>query len=325
MIPLIEHLQIKAKAHPKKIVFTDSTSDRLMQAIKIIQKEKIANPIVVGPTREVLLKMKEHNIKGVPIIDPISSALREPLLQEFLRIRKHKGLKRKDAELLLNSPDYFGVLLVHLGYADGLVGGATGPTANTVRPALQIIKTKERFHRVSGLFIMEVRDKLFFFADCAVNVKPDAKTLSEIALDSAHTAKAFGFHPIVSLLSFSTKGSYAGPEVDVQRKALALIKKKDPLLVVDGEMQVDAALVPDVARRKCKDSVVQGNANVLIFPDLNSGNIAYKLVERLAKAQATGPILQGLNKPVNDLSRGCSARDIVNLTIITVVQAQGHF
>ena len=320
---LLDQIYKKAlqhRQHPKKIVFTDGTSDRAIEAVRLVKKLKIADPILVGSKEAIEKKLVEHRLKDIPIIDPLTSIFRPKVIEEFVKLRKKKGMTRQKAEQIMRSAEYFGVMLVHLGFADGMVGGATATTADTVRPALQIISTKEHFHHVSGLFIMQLGERTLFFADCAVNVKPDAKTLSEIALDSAKTARAFGVEPKVALLSFSTLRSYEGKELEYIHKAVQLVKKKEPHLVVDGEMQVDAALVPDVARRKCPTSILKGDANVLIFPDLNAGNISYKLVERLAGARAIGPILQGLKKPISDLSRGCSVQDIVDLTAVTVVQ-----
>jgi len=212
--------------------------------------------------------------------------------------------------------------MVFKDHADGFVSGACHPTGDTLRPALQIVKTHDKFHKVSSFFMMMLEKKLMFFADCAVEINPDAKDLADIAIDTANTAKKFGIDPRVAMLSFSTNGSARHPMVDKVKEATSIVNFREPSLVVDGEMQVDAALVPKVCSSKFPGSSLHGDANILIFPDLNSANMAYKLVERLAKAHAVGPILQGLNKPINDLSRGCSVEDIIDLTAITVVEAQ---
>ena len=206
----------------------------------------------------------------------------------------------EDADRIVRDEVYFGTMMVYCNDADGLVGGALHTTAETVRPALQIIKTLEKYHKVSGLFLMKLRDKAYLFADCAINIAPNADELAMIAIDSANTARMFGISPRVAMLSFSTYGSAKHEIVDKVRNAVSIVKNKRPDLIIDGEMQVDAAIVPFVAKIKCPKSILKGNANVLIFPSLEVGNIAYKLVERLAKAQAIGPVLQGLRKPVND-------------------------
>ncbi|RME77709.1 phosphate acetyltransferase [Candidatus Woesearchaeota archaeon] len=315
---LLARLAKQAKKNPKKIVYTDAPDKRLLQALKEIKN--YAQPILVGNKDHIEQELKKYRVKGVAVIDIKDSLLRPKAVEELLHLRAKKGLTKKQAQNLLLKKEYFGAMMVQLGIADAMIGGATSTTAELVRPALQIIGTKEKFHRVSSVFIMEINKKIYFFADCAVNVAPDAKTLSEIALDSAQTARSLGITPRVALLSFSTKGSYEGPEVKHIRKAALLARKKDPSLLIDGELQADAALVPSIAKRKLKEGPIQGNANVLIFPDLNSGNISYKLLERLGHAKAIGPLLQGLKKPINDLSRGCSAQDIVNLTILTSTQ-----
>jgi phosphate acetyltransferase len=213
-------------------------------------------------------------------------------------------------------------MMIQLGDADGMITGATHPTANSIRPVLQIIKTREKFHKVSGIFFMVLHNKPLLFADAAITVEPDSHDLRDIAIDTAETAKLFGIKPKIALLSFSTKGSAKHPLVDKVTEAVAMIKDRRPDLLVDGELQVDAALVPQVAKRKCPDSPLHGEANILIFPDLQSANIAYKLVERLAKAKAIGPLLQGLKKPVNKLSRGCNWQDVVNVAAFTVCECQ---
>ncbi len=211
--------------------------------------------------------------------------------------------------------------MVYMELADGMVTGTTFPTDDSIRPALQIIKTEEKFHKVSGIFFMVLEKRLLLFADAAITINPNSHDLVDIAVDTAETAKKFGIKPRVAMLSFSTKGSADHPLVDKVQEAVRMLKYERPDIIVDGDLQVDAALVPKVAKKKCPKSPIQGDANILIFPDLESANIAYKLVERLAKAKAIGPLLQGLKKPVNDLSRGCSYQDIVNVTAFTVCES----
>jgi phosphate acetyltransferase len=237
-------------------------------------------------------------------------------------IRKEKGLSKSGAKELIKDTNYFGTMLVQEKYASGMVTGVTYPTDMAIRPALQIIGTKRKFFKVSGVFFMSLENRTLLFADSAITINPNSHDLANIAIDTAETAQMFGLKPKVAMLSFSTKGSAKHPEVDKVREATALLKYRKPNMIVDGELQVDAAIVPEVAKIKCPKSILKGDANILIFPNLESANIAYKLVERLAKAKAIGPILQGLNKPVNDLSRGCHYKDIVKVTAFTVVSCQ---
>ena len=256
------------------------------------------------------------------IINPQTYDKFDEMKKTFLEIRKSKATP-KDADRLLKDVNYFGVMLVKLDLADGMVSGAIHSTADTVRPALQIIKTKPGISRTSGVFLMnrESTDQRFMFADCAINIDPNAQELSEIALNTADTARIFDIDPKIAMLSFSTKGSAKAPQAEKVREATQLAKGRQPELAIDGELQFDAAFVPSTAEVKAPDSDVAGQANVFIFPDLQSGNIGYKIAQRLGMFEAIGPILQGLNKPVNDLSRGSSAEDIYKLAIITAAQA----
>jgi len=314
----------KAKSDPKRIVFPESEEERVLRALELVKKEGFAKPILIGKQERVLKRIEELglDIPDLDVVDPESFDRFDEYAEKLFELRQHKGVGLDKAKEILKDYCYFGTMMIYMGDADGLISGSTHSTGKTVLPALQIIKTKEKFHKVSGLFLMIYHDRVLLFADCAITINPDAKDLAEIALDSAQTARKFGIEPRVAMLSFSSKGSAKHPMVDKVREATQLVRNKDSSLIIDGELQVDAAIVPDVAKIKCPDCKIQGDANVLVFPDLNSGNMAYKLVERLAKFKAVGPILQGLRKPVNDLSRGCSVQDIVEVTAITVVEAQ---
>lgn len=299
----LDLIREKARGHPARIVFPETFDERTRAAIKKIEKEKTAVPVAIDDM------MKDES-------------LRERYAQALFELRKGKGMTLDEARKLMANYNYFGVMVVKMGDADGLISGANSPSHETLRPALQIISTKEKFHKVSGFFFMILENRLLLFADCMVNIEPSSHELMEIAIDTAETAKRFGIEPRIAMLSFSTNGSAKHPSVDRVREATKMIQHFRPDLVCEGEMQVDAALVKEVCKRKFPNARVCGDANVLIFPNLDSANISYKLVERLGHAQAIGPILQGLQKPVNDLSRGCSVDDIVELAAITSVEAR---
>ncbi len=291
----------------------------------MILKEKTAKPILIGSELEIAKRAKNLGIKlptSVEIIDPEHSDLTEKYVKEFMRLRAKKGVDERKAWETVPRINYFGTMMVHMGDADGMVSGTTWSTADTVRPALQIIKTKEKFHKVSSLFFMILEKRLLLFADCAIIIEPTPHELVDIALDTAQTAQDFGLDPKVAMLSFSTNGSARHPLVNKVREAVAIARDRCPCLAIEGEMQVDAALVPEICERKFPGSSLKGDANVLIFPSLEAANCAYKLVERLAGAKTIGPVLQGLKKPVNDLSRGCKFEDIANIAAITSVEAQ---
>lgn len=324
----IKKVRAQARKSNKHIVLPEGHEERVLRATEQIINQEIARLTLVGNTTKIKKKAKELELKinwnEVNIVDPKRSALSKKYAEALYEARKYKGLSLKEAQEIIKDMNYFGTMMVHLGDADGMVTGTTYSTADSIRPALQIIKTQEKFHKVSGIFFMVLEKRLLLFADTAITIEPNSHDLVDIAIDTAETAKKFGIEPRIALLSFSTNGSAEHPSVDKMKEAVSMIKYKRPDLTVYGEMQVDAALVPKVAAKKCPNSPIQGDANVLIFPDLASANIAYKLVERLAKAKAIGPLLQGLKKPVNDLSRGCSYQDIVNVTAFTACECEDN-
>ena len=307
----------KAKRNPKRVMFPESAlgDKRILDAVEIIREEKTAVPVLVGNPNELkYLKVTVLDKNDPRMIDRYAKLLVEK--------RKSKGVDMEKARDLLKDPNYFGVMALEAGDVDGMISGAVGTTGDTMRPALQIIRTKEKFHKVSGFFFMLLDNRLLLFADCAINIEPSAHELADIAMDTAQTAKRFGIEPRIAMLSFSTAGSSDHPNAKRVHEATQMVQHFAPEFVCEGEMQVDAALVPEVCMKKYPTSKICGNANVLIFPNLDAANISYKLVERLAGAHAIGPIIQGLQKPVNDLSRGCKVEDIVNLAAITTLEVK---
>ena len=320
---MFEFLINKLKAHPRKIVFTEGTDPRILEASARLLSGTFLTPVLVGNPEEVMAAAEKagFNIRGAEIIDPAAFDEMDKMVEEMVALRKGK-MTADECRATLLQANYFGTMLVKMGYADALLGGATYSTADTVRPALQLVKTKPSNKIVSSCFIM-VRpsatgaNEVLAMGDCAINIKPTDDELVEIALETAKTAKIFGIDPKVAFLSYSTKGSGKGEDVDKVRSACEKAKLAAPDLAMDGEMQFDAAVSPHVGQLKFPGSPVAGHANTFIFPDINAGNIGYKIAQRLGNFDAYGPILQGLNAPINDLSRGCNALEVYSMAIIT--------
>lgn len=316
------------KKSPKKIVFTEGEDERILEASSRLLASSFLHPILVGNEEKIAAAAEEagFNIRGAQIIDPENYDRMDEMVDSLCEIRKKKGLTPERAREVLKQANYFGTMLVKMGVADSLLGGATYSTADTVRPALQIIKTKPGNSIVSSCFIL-VRpratgeNEVLAMADCAININPTEDELVEIAGETAECAKIFGIEPKMAFLSYSTHGSGAGETVDKMSNATKKAKIKYPDIPIDGELQFDAAVSPRVARTKCPDSEIAGHANTFIFPDINAGNIGYKIAQRMGNFDAYGPILLGLNAPVNDLSRGCNALEVYSMAIITAALA----
>ncbi|MDP2891625.1 MAG: phosphate acetyltransferase [Bacillota bacterium] len=327
-MPLSENLIMRAKALHKHIVLAEGAEERTQSAARMIAGEGMAKVTLVGKESAIRAAIPELDKLGITAVEPEKSPKYRQYASEFYEMRKEKGMTPEEALELMKDEVYFATMMVKAGDADGMVAGAIHTTGETLRPALQVIKTAPGISIVSSIFLMELPkpeygyNGVFIFADCALIVNPSAKELASIAIAAARSGRALtGMEPRVAMLSFSTKGSAKHEMVDKVVEATRIAKEMDPTLIIDGELQADAALVASVGLLKSPGSPVAGKANVLIFPDLNSGNIAYKLVQRLAGAVAMGPITQGLAKPVNDLSRGCVPRDIVTVAAITALQA----
>lgn len=327
----IEEMKNKARTNIKTIALPEATDIRVLEAADTILKEGFANVVLLGDNDEILKIANENgfDLSLATIINPVKSDKYEEYVDVFYELRKLKGVDYNKAKEMIKDPVYFGMMMVKQGDCDGLVSGAIHSTADTLRPALQILKTAPNTKLVSAFFLMVVPDcefgenGTFVFSDCGLNANPNAEELSEIAISSAKSFKQLaGKEAKVAMLSYSTYGSAKSESTDKVIEATNLVREKMPKLLVDGELQLDAAIVPQIAKSKAPGSLVAGQANTLIFPNLDAGNIGYKLTQRLAKAEAYGPLCQGIAKPVNDLSRGCSSKDIVGVVAITCMQAQ---
>lgn len=315
MSKIIEELKSKIKGKGIKIVFPESEDPRIIEGALKLKEDGLIEPILIGNEETI-----SQDLKGIQVINPITYPHYSEFVEAFVERRAGKT-SYEEAKELLKKPNYFGTMLVFMNEADGLVSGAAHSTADTVRPALQIIKTKPGVSRTFGYFLMLRGDEKYIMGDCAINPNPDANALAEFAIESAKAAEMFGIDPKVALLSFSTNKSADTEETEKVREAVKIAQSKNSGYAIDGEMQFDAAFVESVGKSKYKGSHVAGHANTFIFPDLNSGNIGYKIAQRMGGYEAVGPILAGLNKPVNDLSRGCSVLDVYNTAIITASQA----
>lgn len=320
---LFEELKVEVKEKHPSIVFPEGEDERVLKAAFRLKEENILEPIVLGKRSEVeeTAKAIGKDLANINFIDPSEAKDIDEMAQTFFERRKGKITLEDAKALLLKDVNYFGTILVYMKKADGLVSGAAHATSDTVRPALQIIKMKEGYKKTSGVFVMVKGAERYIFADCAINIAPDSNDIAETAILSNMTAKSFGVDPKIALLSFSTKGSAKSDETEKVINALEIVKERDASIAVDGELQFDAAFVPTVAEKKAKGSAIAGHANVFIFPSLEAGNIGYKIAQRLGGYDAIGPILQGLNSPVNDLSRGCNSDDVYKLALITAKQA----
>lgn len=328
---VMESIWRRAKEDVRHILLPEGTEPRMLHAAREITDQGLARISLIGSRDEITKIAKEENadLTGVEIVDPATHPKRQTYIEQLVEMRKHKGMTPEKASGLLYENGYYATMMLKLGDADGFVAGAVSSTPQVWRPVLQIIKTKPGIKVAASCFLMEVpdceygEDGVFIYADCGLNPDPNAEALASIAVAAGDIAKVLtGMEPRIAMLSFSTKGSADDPAVTKVQEATRLAKELRPDLLVDGELQVDAAIVPGVAARKCPDSPLKGYSNILIFPDLDAGNIAYKLTQRLAKATALGPLSMGLAKPVNDLSRGCSVQDIVDVVAITAIEAQ---
>ena len=332
---MFENLVEILKANPRKIVYTEGSDARILESAARLKKDGFLTPVLVGNVDEVKAAAAKggFDIEGLEILDPLTYDKMDEMVNTMVELRKGK-MSAEDCRAALSKGNYFGTMLVKMGVADALLGGATYSTADTVRPALQLVKTKKGANLVSSCFIMVRGDEMLAMGDCAINISYEdkldkegnvtlsaAQQLAEVAVETAKTAKVFGMDPKVAMLSYSTKGSGKGPSVDLVRNATAIAKEMAPDMAIDGEMQFDAAVAPEVGQLKFPGSKVAGYANTFIFPTIEAGNIGYKIAQRLGGFEAYGPILQGLNAPINDLSRGCNADEVYKMAIITAGMA----
>ena len=319
---LIENLRSKVRASKPEIVFPEGDDPRILRAAIRLNEDGDIKPIVLGDKKglEALAEKEGVKLGDLEILDPANYEAKDEMVKAFVERRKGKVNEEQAAEILKDH-NYFGTMLIYMGKAKGLVSGAAHTTADTVRPALQIIKTKEGYKRCSGAFIMLRDEEMYLMADCAINIDLDADGLAEVAVVSNETARQFGMDPKIAMLSFSTKGSASHERVTMVAEATKMAKEKNPDMAIDGELQFDAAFVESVAKKKAPGSEVAGHANVFVFPNIEAGNIGYKIAQRFGGFEAIGPILQGLNAPVNDLSRGCVEDEVYSLAIITAAQA----
>jgi len=332
---MFENLIEILKANPRKIVYTEGHDARILESAARLKKDGFLTPVLVGNVEEVKANAAKggFDIEGLEILDPLTYEGMDEMVETMVALRKGK-MSAEDCRAALSKGNYFGTMLVKMGYADALLGGATYSTADTVRPALQLVKTKKGANLVSSCFIMVRGDEMLAMGDCAINIAYEdrldkegnvvlsaAQQLAEVAVETARTAKLFGIDPKVAMLSYSTKGSGKGANVDLVRNATAIAKEAAPEFDIDGEMQFDAAVSPTVGQLKFPGSKVAGYANTFVFPEIQSGNIGYKIAQRLGGFAAYGPILQGLNAPINDLSRGCDAEEVYQMSIITAAMA----
>lgn len=319
---LIENLRSKVRASKPEIVFPEGDDARILRAAIRLNEDGDIKPIVLGDKKELEALAEKEGVKlgDLEILGPANYEAKDEMVKAFVERRKGKATEAQAAEILKDH-NYFGTMLIYMGKAKGLVSGAAHTTADTVRPALQIIKTKEGYKRCSGAFIMLRGEEMYLMADCAINIDLDAEGLAEVAVVSNETARQFGMDPKIAMLSFSTKGSASHERVTMVAEATKMAKEKNPDMAIDGELQFDAAFVESVAKKKAPGSEVAGHANVFVFPNIEAGNIGYKIAQRFGGFEAIGPILQGLNAPVNDLSRGCVEDEVYSLAIITAAQA----
>lgn len=315
----------RARAERKHIVLPEGDDDRILQAASTLLKREVVDLTILGEPTSIRQRASELglDLSKASLRSTQDPELIEQFATEYARLRAHKGVTLDDARDRVQDVSYFGTMMVHLGLADGMVSGAAHTTAHTIKPSFEVVKTKPNVSIVSSVFLMALADRVLVYGDCAVNPEPSAAQLADIAISSAETAQMFGIEPRIAMLSYSTGDSGSGADVDKVREATALVRERAPQLLVEGPLQYDAATDMAVARKKLPGSEVAGRATVFIFPDLNTGNNTYKAVQRSAGALAIGPVLQGLNKPINDLSRGALVGDIVNTVAITAIQAQG--